>query len=142
MRLAAALLACLVPGAALAQAMADAPGAVLRGLDKMAGTTADLTLENGAADALGPLTVTVDACRYPADNPAADAFAHLTISDAGGAPLFKGWMEATSPALSALDHPRYDIWVLRCILPEGAAPAASAGDAARPAPKPDSTSGG
>ena len=28
--------------------------------------------------------------------------------------LFDGWMIASSPALSALDHPRYDVWVLRC----------------------------
>ncbi|MGB0800115.1 MAG: DUF2155 domain-containing protein, partial [Planktomarina sp.] len=25
-----------------------------------------------------------------------------------------GWMVASSPALNALEHPRYDIWVLRC----------------------------
>ena len=28
--------------------------------------------------------------------------------------VFSGWMFASSPALSALDHPVYDIWVLRC----------------------------
>ena len=28
---------------------------------------------------------------------------------------FAGWMIADSPALNALDHPRYDVWVLRCI---------------------------
>ena len=28
--------------------------------------------------------------------------------------IFKGWMFASSPALSALDHPRYDVWVLSC----------------------------
>jgi len=32
-------------------------------------------------------------------------------------PVFKGWMIASSPALNALDHPRYDVWVLRCITP-------------------------
>jgi hypothetical protein len=25
-------------------------------------------------------------------------------------------MIASSPAISALDHPRYDVWVLRCII--------------------------
>ncbi|MCC6914198.1 MAG: DUF2155 domain-containing protein [Rhodospirillaceae bacterium] len=28
--------------------------------------------------------------------------------------VFSGWMFGSSPALSALDHPVYDIWVLRC----------------------------
>ena len=33
-------------------------------------------------------------------------------------PVFVGWMIATSPALSAMDHPRYDVWVLNCVTPE------------------------
>ena len=32
---------------------------------------------------------------------------------------FYGWMFASSPALSALDHPRYDIWVLKCRIDPG-----------------------
>ncbi len=28
--------------------------------------------------------------------------------------VFSGWMFASSPALSAMDHPRYDVWVLSC----------------------------
>ena len=31
--------------------------------------------------------------------------------------LFSGWMFASIPALSALDHPVYDIWVLDCLIP-------------------------
>jgi hypothetical protein len=29
--------------------------------------------------------------------------------------LFTGWMFASSPALSALEHPVYDLWVLDCV---------------------------
>jgi hypothetical protein len=29
--------------------------------------------------------------------------------------LFSGWMFASTPGLSALEHPVYDIWVLDCI---------------------------
>ncbi|MDA9980314.1 DUF2155 domain-containing protein, partial [Yoonia sp.] len=28
---------------------------------------------------------------------------------------FAGWMLASAPALNAMDHPRYDVWALRCI---------------------------
>ena len=53
----------------------------------------------------------------------AEADAHLTIRDAAStAPVFAGWMLATAPALSALDHPRYDVWVLGCDVPELALP--------------------
>jgi hypothetical protein len=66
----------------------------------------------------GRLTIQLDACRYPTDNPAAEAEAHLTIMDSTrDGPVFAGWMLASSPALSALDHPRYDVWVLRCVVP-------------------------
>ncbi|WP_284165424.1 DUF2155 domain-containing protein [Frigidibacter sp. SD6-1] len=106
----------------------DAPGAILRALDKVSGQTVDLTLKDGESGTVGaatsaPLTVTMSECRYPKDNPAADAFANLDVIDAGGTALFGGWMVASSPALSALDHPRYDVWVLSCILPDAPAPA-------------------
>lgn len=94
---------------------AEAAGAVLRGLDKMAGATSDLTVRNGETADFGPLKVTVSDCRYPSGDPAADAWAHLSITDGSGTRLFDGWMVASSPALSALDHPRYDIWVIRCM---------------------------
>ena len=29
-------------------------------------------------------------------------------------PVFSGWMFASSPALSAMEHPIYDVWVLSC----------------------------
>ena len=64
---------------------------------------------------VGTLSVSVSDCRYPANDPAANAYAHVMISDATGATDFDGWMIASSPALSALDHPRYDVWVLRCM---------------------------
>ncbi|MFT5180431.1 MAG: hypothetical protein ACI8S3_000304, partial [Alphaproteobacteria bacterium] len=30
-------------------------------------------------------------------------------------PLFSGWMFASSPALSALEHAVYDVWVVDCM---------------------------
>lgn len=104
---------------AAAQDVADAPGGILRWLDKVSGETADIELSRGQSAVSGHLTIQLDECRYPVDNPASNAFAHLTITDAQAeTPVFSGWMIAGSPALSALDHPRYDVWVLRCITPE------------------------
>lgn len=90
-------------------------GAVLRGLDKLAGTAETLDLKTGETVGLGWLQVTLGECRYPVDNPAGDAYAWLTIrEEAGEAPIFDGWMISSSPALSALDHARFDVWVIRC----------------------------
>jgi hypothetical protein len=98
-----------------AQEVRSAPGAVLRWLDKMAGAAADIEIRRGQPVTRGRLTILLDDCRYPADNPGGEAWAHLTIHDSlVAAPVFVGWMIASSPALSALDHARYDVWVLRC----------------------------
>ena len=89
--------------------------AVLRGLDKVNGRTVDAEIPvGGSAEILG-LIVTLGECRYPADNPTGDAYAFLTVrSPANGEVFFEGWMIASSPALNALDHNRYDVWVIRC----------------------------
>ncbi|MDT8853680.1 DUF2155 domain-containing protein [Paracoccaceae bacterium Fryx2] len=98
--------------------MANAPGGLLRWLDKVSGETADIELSRGQSAVSGRLTIQLDDCRYPADDPASNAFAHLTIRDSLVAePVFSGWMIADSPALSALDHARYDVWILRCVTP-------------------------
>lgn len=90
-------------------------GGTLRWLDKITGETTDLTLSRGQAQTQGYLTIQLDDCRVPASDPSSDAFAHLTIKDTRvETPVFSGWMIASSPALSALDHPRYDVWVLSC----------------------------
>lgn len=120
-RLALALV--VLAGPALAQEMADAPGAKLRVLDKLTGEVQDITLAVGQSQSIGHLTVQVDGCRSPADNTTAEADAYLTIMDARATdPIFAGWMVASSPALSALDHPRYDVWVMRCDVPDLALP--------------------
>jgi hypothetical protein len=33
---------------------------------------------------------------------------------AEGINIFRGWMFASSPALNALEHPVYDVWVIDC----------------------------
>ena len=116
MRFIAICLAALLPLASTAQENAAVgTGAVLRGLEKLSGDVIDIPLGPGEQAQLGPLTVEMAQCRYPQGDPAADAFAFLTIREEGqDAPIFSGWMIASSPALNALDHPRYDIWVLRC----------------------------
>lgn len=92
-----------------------AEGVELKGLDKVSGEVADLELRVGETAPVGRLEVTLGECRYPEDNPAGEGYAWLTIRDAvRDTVVFDGWMVASSPALNALDHPRYDVWVIRC----------------------------
>ena len=90
-------------------------GAALKGLDKMSGQVVDLTLASGDTQPFGRIEVSLGECRYPEDNPTGEAYAWLTIRDPRqDTTLFEGWMVASSPALNALDHARYDVWVIRC----------------------------
>ena len=113
------LLLCLFVVPAAAQQAVTAPkGAMLRAMDKVSGDVVDFDLTPGQTKQLGRIQVTLGECRYPSDNPTGNAFAWLVIRNAGvESPSFTGWMVAASPALNALDHPRYDVWVLRCITP-------------------------
>lgn len=100
---------------AFAQDVSTAPGAILRGLDKVDGSLTDIELATGQSYSYGRLNITLGDCRYPAGNPSGNAFAMLTIHEQGtDAPIFSGWMIAATPALNALDHARYDVWVLGC----------------------------
>ncbi|WP_254655489.1 DUF2155 domain-containing protein [Roseobacter sp. MED193] len=103
-------------GAAAAQVPAETgDSAVLRGLDKVNGHHTDIEVQIGGSAEIYGLIVTLTECRYPAANPTGDAYAYLTIRDPlNGEVFFDGWMIASSPALSALDHARYDVWVIRC----------------------------
>ena len=90
--------------------VSSAPAAVLRGLDKLTGVAVDLEAKVDEPLTYGRLSIRMLDCRYPRQNPTGDAYAYLTISDRGTSePIFEGWMVASSPALIALDHPRYDI---------------------------------
>ena len=98
-----------------AQELTSGGTALLRGLDRVSGAVQDLDLPVGDTVEFGRLRIHATACRFPADNPEGEGFAFLEITDLeGNLRLFRGWMIASSPALNALDHARFDVWVLGC----------------------------
>lgn len=113
-RILTALLICAALPSAAQQAT-TAPGGTLRVLDKITGRTQDLEFTNGQTRNIGLLSVTMSECRFPSGNRSGDAYTLLSILyNNAAAPVFQGWMVASAPALNALDHPRYDVWALRC----------------------------
>jgi len=111
------LIFCVFLGTAIAaQEASNAPGGILRALDKTSGDTLDIEMRVGEARTIGSLRIVMKECRYPAGNPSGNAYVSIEISEPGkDGVLFSGWMIASSPALSALEHRRYDVWVIRCI---------------------------
>jgi hypothetical protein len=107
---------CAVPADAATNL--DTRIAVLRGLDKITGRITTLTTPVGDTVRFGSLAVIVRACRTrpPEEPPENAAFLDITDIKPNQPPVdvFRGWMFASSPAISAMDHPVYDIWVLEC----------------------------
>ena len=122
MRLIAVCFGMLLFSASLVQSNVKTKNGVmvqLRALDTITGLVKDIELTVGDTTVYERLRISVKSCRYPLVNINSDAFAYLVIRDVRESyPSFEGWMIASSPALSALEHPRYDVWVLRCKLSE------------------------
>ena len=92
--------------------------AVLRWLDKVTGRVNTLETWVGETIRIGTLSINVQTCmtRPPEETPESGAFIKIWETKPGEntLELFSGWMFASSPALSAMDHAVYDVWVLDC----------------------------
>lgn len=121
MTAAAALLplALLLPvGAGAAPEMTPEPIAVLQGLDKISARVSRFEAPVGKTVTFGTLSITVRDCEKsaPEARPENAAFLEIYENRPGEAPVrrFSGWMFSSSPALSALEHPVYDVNLLDC----------------------------
>jgi hypothetical protein len=113
---------------------------LLQGLDKITARVSQIKVPVGGTVTFGALQITARACdkHPPEEAPEAAAFLEVVEVKPDEKPVqrFSGWMFASSPALSALEHPVYDLIVLDCINADGstAEPPAAAPDAAPAAP--------
>ena len=130
----------LAAGAAQAANFVQKDTATLRALDKITGRSTDIEVKVGEPVVFGSLKVELQVCYQtpPEEAPESAAFLKIastqpvavetmeaavdaedveTVSEENPE-LFSGWMYASSPGLSALEHPVYDIWVIRCAAPD------------------------
>lgn len=100
---------------------------VLRTLDKVTATTQDYTVKIGDTLQYGSLSIDVKHCEKKPPEEIPETYAFLQIKDARlngtgeemdvDLTVFSGWMFASKPAISALDHRVYDVWVIDCKVP-------------------------
>lgn len=99
------------------------PVVVLAALDKITTQLSTIEIRRDETIRFGTLDITLRYCRRnpPEDTPESSAF--LEIVDIGhnnqSKNVFSGWMFASSPALSPLEHPVYDVWVKDCKMTSG-----------------------
>ena len=91
---------------------------ILQGLDKVTARVSTIEAKVGEVVRFGTLEIIARHCdkRPPEEPPESAAFLDIWEIRPGdpAVSLFRGWMFASSPALNALEHPVYDIWVLDC----------------------------
>jgi hypothetical protein len=91
---------------------------VLGALDKVTARVNTLKGPVGMPVKFGTLEIMAQICitTPPEDPPESAAFIQIfqVQEGRGEQQVFGGWMFASSPALSAMDHPVYDVWILGC----------------------------
>ena len=112
-------LAALVLAAVPAQAQqGPVTAAVLQGLDKTTARVSTIKAPLGGVARFGTLRITARAChkKPPTETPESTAFLEIVDMrpDSPSIQVFTGWMFASSPAVSAMEHPVYDVWVIDC----------------------------
>ncbi len=122
-----------MPYGAEAREMESYPVVKLQSLDKITARTMIFEANVGSTVKFGSLYIKVQACSKaaPVEQPESAAFLQIwelkakekeRDGEAANAEppkedaqwIFSGWMFASSPALSHMDHPVYDVWVLDC----------------------------
>ena len=118
----------LIPALALGvlATLAAAPAAravpaevvVMQGLDKITARTRTFEVPVGSSQSFGSLEITARHCDKapPEEPPEQKVFLEIVDvrPDREAVTVFTGWMFASSPALNALEHPVYDVWVVNC----------------------------
>lgn len=119
-RLALALSSALLAAAFAAPALAvDGTGVSLQGMDKITARIFAFEAPLNETVRFGSLEITARKCVVSDSGqevPEKTAFLEIVERKPGKDPerLFSGWMFASTPSVSALENPIYDIWVVGC----------------------------
>ncbi len=101
------------------QEMTEYPRVRLQTLDKATARTQTFNVRVGSTVKFGPLYIRPKTCKKssPLEKPESTSFLEIWEVDSKDQAewVFSGWMFASSPALSAMDHAIYDVWVLDCL---------------------------
>ena len=141
-----ALLRVVVPAAVLgiaapaAAAVIANPIAAFSGLDKITGRLTKFDVYMDETVQFGALQITPRACYTHPANEAQRTSVFVEVDQVSlqrtVRRIFTGWMFADSPALNAVDHAVYDIWLVECKTTSDTPPPPDRTEAAAPAEQP------
>ena len=90
--------------------------AVIRGLDKITGRTKTFAIPVGTSVQFGKIFIEPKSCfsHPPEESPEDAAFLYIYEKTDTAREMFQGWMFSSDPALSTMEDPVYDVWLLAC----------------------------
>jgi hypothetical protein len=88
--------------------------AEIRALDKLTGRLSTFEVALQRTYQYERLKIVLNSCQIFPKRKDSAMFVEIRDDKITDKPVFTGWMFSSSPALSAMDHPRYDVWLLSC----------------------------
>ncbi len=103
---------CALPGVAAAYVNRDV--AVVRVMNKDAGKVYEVKIPVGDEAQFEKLFVNVRACMQSDPFDAEDFWGFFEISEMDKGRIFSNWMSRNEPGQNPLQHPDYDVWLVKC----------------------------
>lgn len=107
-----AMFLCVVP--VVANAYVNRENAVVRVMNKDAGKVQEFIVPVGEELQFEKMYINVRACKQTDPFDAENHWAFLEITENVKGPVFGGWMNRNEPGDNPLQHPDYDVWLVRC----------------------------
>lgn len=92
--------------------------AQMQAMDKITGRVSIIEVPVGGEVKFGTFSVVVRSCKTNPEGEIPENYAFVDVTDKTFDKeefnIFKGWMMSSSPAVHAVEHPIYDVWLLKC----------------------------
>lgn len=112
------LSAVLLSASSAYAAEVDTNMAQMQAMDKITGKVNVIEVPVGGEVKFGSFSVVVRSCKTNSEDEIPENFAFVDVTDKSFDKdefnIFKGWMFSSSPAVNAVEHPIYDVWLLKC----------------------------
>ena len=93
--------------------------ALMQAMDKVTGRVKEITIPVNSKIAYGDFSLVLRACKKRPAEETPENFAFIDVADKSFGSeeynIFRGWVISSTPGISAIEHPIYDIWLLECI---------------------------
>ncbi len=95
-------------------AYTERDNAVLRVMNKAAGKVQEIIIPVNQETQFEKLYLNVRTCKQTDPFQAEDFWTFIEISEKDNGQIFGGWMSRNEPGQNPLQHPDYDVWLVRC----------------------------